>query len=67
MACVRERRDAHRVLVGRPEDLGIAVRKIRVLKWISKKQEGNVDWFGLFQDIDMWRAVVITVMNLLNQ
>jgi hypothetical protein len=58
-------RDAYRVLVGRPEVLDIFMRIM--LKWTSKKQEGNVDWFGLFQDMDKWRAFVSTVMNLLNQ
>jgi len=46
VACVRERRDLYRVLVGRPEDLGIAVRMM--FKWISKKQAGDLVWFGLF-------------------
>jgi hypothetical protein len=40
VACVGERRDAYRVLVVSPEDLGIAMRTL--LKWISKKQEGDV-------------------------
>jgi hypothetical protein len=60
---VGERRNAYRVLVVRPDDLGIGVRMM--LKWISKKQEGDGDWFGLFQNVDKWRAVVSTVMNLI--
>jgi hypothetical protein len=47
---VGESRDSYRVLVGTPENLGIAMRMI--LKWISKKQEGDVDWLGLFQNMD---------------
>ena len=50
MAFVGERRVAYRVLVRRPEDLGIDVGMM--LKCISKKQEGDLDWFGLFQDMD---------------
>jgi hypothetical protein len=41
VAFVGERRNAYRVLVGRPEGLSIAVRMM--LKWISKKQEGDLD------------------------
>jgi hypothetical protein len=44
VARVEERRDTYKVLVGRPEDLGVDVR-IK-LKWIFKKQEGarGLDW-----------------------
>jgi hypothetical protein len=29
-----------------------------ILKWIFKKQDGDVDWFALAQYRDRWRAVV---------
>jgi hypothetical protein len=43
------------------EDPGIDERII--LKWISKKWDGGMDWIGMAQDRDRWRAVVSAVMN----
>jgi hypothetical protein len=64
-----EKRNAYRILVGKPEGkrpLGRPryrlVDKIkidlRVLGW------GDMDWIDLAQDRDHWRALVNTVMNL---
>jgi hypothetical protein len=44
------------------EDPGVDGRII--LKWIFERLGGGVDWIGLAQDRDRWRAVVYTVMNL---
>jgi hypothetical protein len=43
------------------EDLGIYKRII--LKWISDKWDGGMDWIDLV-DRDRWRAVVNELMNL---
>jgi hypothetical protein len=64
-----EKRNAYRLLVGKPEGkrpLGRPRRgwadniKIDPLEigW------GGVDWIGLAQDTDKWRALVNAVMNL---
>jgi hypothetical protein len=64
-----ERRGAYRVLVGKPEGrrpLGRPRRRwedniktdLREVEW------GCVDWMGLAQDRDRWRALVSAVMNL---
>ena len=34
-----------------------------ILKWISEKLEGGVNWIHLAHDRDRWRAVVNAVMN----
>jgi hypothetical protein len=43
------------------EDLGVDGRVI--LKWISKRWDGGMDWIELAQDKDRWRAFVSAVMN----
>jgi hypothetical protein len=36
-----------------------------ILRWILRETEwGDMDWIGLAQDRDKWRALVIAVMNL---
>jgi hypothetical protein len=45
------------------EDSGVDGRII--LKWIFRKLNvGGMDWMGLAQDRDRWRALVNAVMNL---
>jgi hypothetical protein len=66
---MRERRNAYRILVGKPEGkrpLGRPRRRwvdntkmdLRELGWNGR------DWIYLAQDRDRWRAYVIAVMNL---
>jgi hypothetical protein len=61
-----EKRNAYRLLVGKPEGrkpLGRPYNDIRMdlveVGW------GDVDWIGLAQDRDRWRALVNSVLNLL--
>jgi hypothetical protein len=69
VARVGEKRNAYRILVGKPEGkrpLGRPRRRwednirmdLRDIGW------GGMDWIDLAQDRDQWRALVNTVMNL---
>jgi hypothetical protein len=69
VARMREKRNAYRLLVGKPEGKRPLGRPRR--RWVDNvKQDpwvlgwGDVDWIGLAQDRDKWKAVVIAVMNL---
>jgi hypothetical protein len=64
-----EKRNAYRILVGKPEGkrpLGRLRRRwednikmdLREIGW------GGMDWIDLTQDTDHWRAFLNTVMNL---
>jgi hypothetical protein len=64
-----DKRNAYRILVGKPEGkrpLGRPRRKwednirmdLREIGW------GGMDWIDLVQDRDQWRTLVNTVMNL---
>jgi hypothetical protein len=64
-----EKRNAYRILVGKPEgkrSLGRPRRRwednikmdLREIGW------GDMDWIDLPQDRDQWRALMNTVMNL---
>jgi hypothetical protein len=64
-----EKRNAYRLLVGKPEvkrPLGIPRRR-RVDNIKSDLGEvgwGDVDWIGLAKDRNRWRALVNSVLNL---
>jgi hypothetical protein len=67
VARMREKRNAKRVLVGKPEgkrpleDQEVEVDNIKMdvimIEWVG------MDWIDLAQDRDQWRAVMNTVMN----
>ena len=69
VAHMGEERGAYSVLVGKPEGKRPRGRPRR--RWVDNigmdLQEvgcGYVDWIGLAQDRDRWRALVCAVMNL---
>jgi hypothetical protein len=64
-----EKRNAYRVLVGKPEGkrpLGRPRRRWEDITKMHLKEVGwgGIDWIHLAQDRDEWRAVVNTAMNL---
>jgi hypothetical protein len=44
------------------KDLGVDGRII--LNWIFKKWNGCMEWIGLAQNSDRWRAIVNAVINI---
>jgi hypothetical protein len=64
-----DKRNAYRILVGKPEGkrpLGRPNRRwVDNIKMDLREMEWDcVDWIGLDQDRDQWSALVNTVMNL---
>jgi hypothetical protein len=64
-----EKRNAYRILVGKPEEKRPPVRTRR--RWVDnikidlrEIEWDGMDWFDLAQDRDQWRALVSTAMNL---
>jgi hypothetical protein len=63
-----EKKNAYRILVGKPEGKRPPGRPRR--RWVDIKMDlreigcDGVDWIDLAQDRDQWRALVNTVMNL---
>jgi hypothetical protein len=69
VARIREERNVHRVLMGKPEGKRPLGRPSR--RWedgirmdLTEIGWGSVDWIQLAQDRDRWRAFVSAVMNL---
>jgi hypothetical protein len=64
-----EKRNAYRILVGKPEG-NRPVRRPRH-RWVDnikmdlgERGWDGMDWIDLTQDRDQWKALVSTVMNL---
>jgi hypothetical protein len=69
VARIVEKRNVYRLLVGKPEGKRQLMRPRR--RWTNNIKIdlleigwGGVDWIGLAQDRDRWRALVNAVMNL---
>jgi hypothetical protein len=69
VARIGEERNAYRLLVGKPEGKRPLGRPRR--RWVDNIRMdlgevvwGGVDWIGLAQDRNRWRAVVNSVLNL---
>jgi hypothetical protein len=65
---MREKRNAHRILAGKPEGKRPLGRLRR--RWMDNIKMGlrevrwnGMDWIDLDQDRDRWRALVNAVMN----
>jgi hypothetical protein len=64
-----EKRNAYRLLVGEPEGKKPLARPRR--RWVDSIRmdlgevgRGDVDWIGLAQDRNRWRAFVNSALNL---
>jgi hypothetical protein len=69
VARMGEKRNARRLLVGKPEGNMPLGRPRR--RWVDNIRIdlvevglGDVDWIGLAQDRDRWRALVNSVLNI---
>jgi hypothetical protein len=62
-----EKRETYRSLVGKPEGRRSLrrprSRRVDNMKFYLRDRSGGVDWIGLAQDRDKWRALVNIVMN----
>jgi hypothetical protein len=69
VARIWKKRNAYKLLVGKPEGRRPLGRPKR--RWfdnirmdLAEVGWGDVDWIGLAQDRDRWRALVNSVLNL---
>jgi hypothetical protein len=70
VAQMGDKRNAYRLLVGKPEGKGPLGRPRR--RWLNNITMdlvevgwGDVDWIGLARDMDRWRALVNSVLIFL--
>jgi hypothetical protein len=62
---MEEKRNAYRLLVGRPEGGRPRRRWVdNITMDLGEVEWGDVDWIGLPQDMNRWRALVNSVLNL---
>jgi transposase len=66
---IREKRNACRILVGKPEGkrpLGRPRRRgvHKIKMYLRDIGWDGMDWIDLAQDMNQWRDILITVMNL---
>jgi hypothetical protein len=66
---MREKRNAVRLLVGKPQDKRPLGRPrcgwmVNIKMGLGEIGWGGMDWIVLAQDKDKWRALVTAVMNL---
>jgi len=65
VACMGEERGVYRVLVWKPEGRRPRCRWVDNIRMALQEVGcGHMDWIGLAQDRDSWRALVSAVMNL---
>jgi hypothetical protein len=69
VARIGEKRNPYRLLVGKPEGkrpLGRPRRRWadNIIMDLGEVEWGDVDWIGLAQDRNRWRALVNSVLNL---
>jgi hypothetical protein len=69
VARMGEKRNAYRLLVGKPEGKRpLGRRRCRwvdnIRMYLGEVEWGDVDWIGLAQDRNRWRALVNSVLNL---
>jgi hypothetical protein len=69
VALMGEKRNAYKLLVGKPEGKRLLGRPTR--RWVDNIKmdleevgRGDVDWIGLAQDRNSWRGLVNSVLNL---
>jgi hypothetical protein len=67
VAGMRAKRNAYRILVGKPEGkkpLGRTRHRWIILKWILRAIGwGGMDWIDLAQDRNQWTALMSTVIT----
>jgi hypothetical protein len=66
---MEEKRNAYRLLVGKPEGKRLLGRPRRrwvdnIRMYLGEVRWGDVDWIGLAKDRNRWRALVNSVLNL---
>jgi hypothetical protein len=59
-----EKRNAYRLLVGKPEGRPRGSWKDNIRMDLGEVEWGGVDWIGLDKDRNRWRALVNSVLNL---